>query len=304
MPNRTRNRRPLTLDNLRGFEAAARRLSFTLAARDLSLTQSSISRQVQGLEEELGKALFVRKTRALELTAAGQKLLRNVRGALADIDRCVDEIRGQSVRRRVSVTTYASFASLWLVPKLTVFARAHPDVDIRIDASDHFVVLEDEGIDIALRHCRADQVPHNAVRLMSEELVPALAPQLLERCGPIRTPADIARQTLLVLEDHSAASADITWTQWFQRAGIKTPTNVPRLVFNFVDQSMQAAVRGQGVVLARTSLLRDFLERGELLTPVDVRLASPYASYLVTNRNTREEPHVRAFCEWLLKYVS
>ena len=300
----SRHRRPLALDALRGFEAAARRLSFTLAAQELALTQSSISRQVQGLEEELGKQLFARKTRALELTPAGQKLFRSVRGALHDLDRCVDEIRGQSVRRRVNVTTYASFASLWLVPRLTAFARSYPDVDIRIDASDHFVPLEDESIDIALRHCRADQAPHDAIRLMPEELMPAIAPQLLDRGGPIRSAADLARQTLLVLEDASSSAADSTWERWFQKAGIKPPSNTPRLVFNFVDQSMQAAVRGQGVVLARTPLLRDFLERGELIAPVDIRLTSPYACYLVTNQNTRDEPHVRAFCEWLLREVA
>ena len=295
-----RHRRPLSLSGLRGFESAARHLSFTLAAQELHLTQSSISRQIQTVEDEIGKPLFVRKTRALALTGTGERLARAVRASLGDLDRVVDEIRGESVRRRVSVTTYASFASLWLVPRLSLFARSQPDVDIRIDASDALIDLETEGIDAAIRLCRTDQAPHDAIKLMDEELMPALSPVLVGRAGSIRTPDDLARQTLLVLDDSSGVAAEYTWEKWFQLADVHVPINAPRLVFNFVDQSMQAAVRGQGIVLARTPLLKDFLERGELVTPFPIAMRSRYRYFLVTNRLTREEPHVRAFCEWIL----
>ncbi|HEU0202802.1 MAG TPA: LysR family transcriptional regulator, partial [Burkholderiaceae bacterium] len=126
-------------------------MSFTAAANELNLTQSSVSRQVATLEREVGKPLFVRKTRALELTSDGERLLRAVRQALAAIDRTVDEVRGLGGPPRVSITTYASFASLWLVPRLAAFQRAHPEIEIRIDAADRRIDLEAEGMDLAIR---------------------------------------------------------------------------------------------------------------------------------------------------------
>jgi LysR family transcriptional regulator, glycine cleavage system transcriptional activator len=299
-----RSKRPLSLAGLRGFEAAARHLSFTLAASELHRTQSSVSRQIQAIESELGKPLFVRKTRALALTAPGQKLLRTVRTALAGIDETVDELRGQHTRARVSVTTYASFASLWLVPRIAAFSREHPEVDIRIDATDEFVDLEHAGIDVALRHCRTDQAPHDAIKLMDEEWVPAIAPSLIARAARVEHPVDLTRQTLLVLEDTSENAQENSWERWFQLAGVAAPPSAPRVLFNYVDQSMQAAVRGQGVVLARSSVLKDFLDRGELVVPFEIRMRSRYRYFLVMNAATREEPHVRAFCEWILRQVA
>ena len=126
-------RRPIGLAALRGFEASARLLSFTLAAQELSLTQSSISRQVAALERQIGKPLFVRRTRALELTAPGHRLLTAVQQTLGQLDRTVDAIRGDGHPARITLATYASFASLWLVPRLAVFQREHPGIDIRID---------------------------------------------------------------------------------------------------------------------------------------------------------------------------
>lgn len=296
-----RTRRPIPLAGLRGFDAAARHASFTLAARELHLTQSSVSRQIQSIEAALGRPLFVRKTRAIALTPAGQRLARSVRAALEEIDALVDDLRSEGNRRRVGVTTYASFASLWLLPRLSTFSAAQPEVDIRIDASDAFIDLAAEGLDVAIRNCRTDQAPHDAIRLMDEAFIPALSPRLAERAGPIRSAADLARLTLLVLENASGAGAEGTWEKWFQLAGVRAPLDVPRIVFGFVDQSMQAAVRGQGVVLARTALLADFVARGELVTPVPITMRSRYRYFLVTHPETREAPHVRAFCEWLLR---
>ena len=124
--------------------------TFTLAADELALTQSSISRQVATLESQVGRALFVRKTRALELTADGRQLHTVVAQALAGIDRCVDEIRGLDQPPRIGLTTYASFASLWLGPRLAVFQRQYPEIEIRVDASDRVVDLGSEGLDLAI----------------------------------------------------------------------------------------------------------------------------------------------------------
>jgi DNA-binding MarR family transcriptional regulator len=150
---RTRRRRPIQLQALRGFESAARHLSFTLAAAELKLTQSSISRQVAALEDDVGMALFTRHTRALRLTPAGERLFSAVQQGLALIDRAVDEIRGGAGVRRVTVATYASFASLWLVPRLAEFQRLHRGIEIRIDAADRLVDLEPKASTLRCAGC-------------------------------------------------------------------------------------------------------------------------------------------------------
>ena len=129
-------RRPLSLDGLRAFEAVARRLSFSGAAEELFLTQSAISRQIKALETELGAALFNRGTRKVEITAAGNALRQAVLPALEGIDRAVRQIRVSKGRRQVNLTTFASFVTLWLMPRLAGFQQQHPDIDIRMTATD------------------------------------------------------------------------------------------------------------------------------------------------------------------------
>jgi DNA-binding transcriptional LysR family regulator len=300
-----RRRRPIGLAALRGFEAAGRRLSFTQAAAELNLTQSSISRQVAALERQVGKKLFVRRTRALALTGAGEQLLRVVRQALATIDRTVDEIRGAAGPPRVALTTYASFASLWLVPRLAAFQRAHPEIEIRIDASDRFVDIEAEGMDFALRRSLPRLAPDGAVELVAEEIAPAVSRTLLERSGgTIEAPVDLLRLPLLEVDDGTPVSSASAWSRWFEFAGVPLEAQRPaagKLYFTFIDQTVQAAVRGQGVVLGRQPFLDDLLAAGQLIAPFpQLRLRTGYAYYLIENRERRELPHVARFRDWLL----
>jgi LysR family glycine cleavage system transcriptional activator len=299
---RLARRRPIGLAALRGFESAARQLSFTLSAGELNLTQSSISRQVGALERQIGKPLFLRGTRRLQLTAAGERLYAAVRSALAGIDRTVDEIRGLDATPRVTVTTYASFASLWLVPRLADFQRAHPEIEMRIDASDRFVDLAAAGVDIALRWCQPDSAPADGIHLLDEEVTPALAPALLERSGVrLAAPRDLLRLPLLELDDGLPTGAASSWQRWLEFAGVGSTAAAGRLFFNYVDQSVQAAVRGQGVVLGRSLLVDDLIASGTLVAPfARLRLATRSAYYLVDNPDSRDKPAVAAFRDWLL----
>ena len=133
--------RPLSAGHLRALEAVARHLNFRAAAEELSLTQSAVSRQIQALEDEVGVALFLRHTRAVALTSAGAQLLRVVVPSLERIDATVRLIRRTAGRKSVAITTWASFASMWLIPRLEAFQREYPDIDIRIDATDNAVDL-------------------------------------------------------------------------------------------------------------------------------------------------------------------
>jgi LysR family glycine cleavage system transcriptional activator len=300
---RAPRRRPIGLAALRGFESAARQLSFTLAAGELNLTQSSISRQVAALERQVGKPLFVRATRSLQLTAAGERLYTATRAALAGIDRTVEEIRGRDGTPRVTITTYPSFASLWLVPRLAEFQRAHPEIEIRIDASDRMLDLAAAGVDIALRRCRPEAAPPGSWPLLQEEATPALAPALLERSGvTLAQPSDLLRLPLLEIDDDLAISVYASWRRWFDFAQVEQVTPTGRLFFSFVDQSVQAAIRGQGVVLARTPFLDDLLAGGSLIVPFPrLRMSTGLSYFLVENAETRERPAVAAFRDWALE---
>jgi DNA-binding transcriptional LysR family regulator len=303
-----RPRRPVPLAGLRGFEGAARRLSFTLAADELALTQSAISRQIAALERQVGKALFVRKTRALALTPDGRRLHAAVTQALANIDACVDAIRGVGKTPRISLTTYASFASLWLVPRLAAFQQAHPQIEFRIDASDRMADLVAEGLDLAIRRslpARIDASDH--AQLLCEEFVtPALSPHLLERSAVrLLSPLDLQRLPLIDIDDEWRASFAAGWQRWFETYGIAAQPASGKMMFSFIDQAVQAAVRGQGVVLGHTPMLDDAVASGQLNTPFpELKMATGYRYYLLVNPERAKAAEVVAFVRWLLEEVA
>jgi LysR family glycine cleavage system transcriptional activator len=301
-PGKTaQKRRPIGLAALRGFELAARHLSFTAAAAQLNLTQSSISRQIATLERQVGKPLFVRKTRALLLTAAGAQLQQAVRQALATVDQSVDAIRGVGGARRVTLSTYASFASLWLVPRLAQFQRLHPDIEIRLDASDRVVDLEAEDVDLAIRWVPQGKLSAGATLLIDDVLAPAVCPRLLQG-RLLRHPAELTQWPLLDLDDAVPGAKRLNWDTWFEFVGAAAPVApaAGRLVFSFVDQAVQAAVRGQGVALVRSPFLQDCLASGDLEMPFPaLRMPAGYRHVLIVNPAGARRPHVEAFIAWL-----
>lgn len=282
-------RRPLSLDNLRTFEAVARRLSFSAAADDLHLTQPAISRQIKGLEDELGTPLFVRGTRRVELSAAGASLRQAVGPLLDSLDRAVRDIRSRRGRPQVSLSTFASFATLWLLPRLAELQKSQPLFDIRIAANDRLNELDDPDLDLLLRYCKPADAPPIAERLFGDLLTPVANPRLLEQARDgqapaLREPADLAGHVLLEEDDpRPGASYRLSWRRWLAEQGL--PKLEPRgwLYLNFTHQQVQGALAGQGVALARVALVHDLLERGELVELFDgrCRLDSDACYYLI-----------------------
>ena len=306
-----RKRRPLSLGNLRAFEAVARHLSFSVAADEMSVTQSAISRQIKGLEGELGATLFVRGTRHVEITQSGQTLLLAVQASLQKIDAGVRQIRQARGRQRVSVTTFASFGSLWLLPRIEAFQRTHPDIDIRVSATDAIADLDDPELDLALRYCSPAQAPAGAVRLFGEVLSPMVSRSLAERirigkAPPLASPADLAQHTLAEEDDTKTSTEYLSWRRWLTLHG--QPLLQPRrwLYLNFTYQQVQAALAGHGVALGRIALVFEALQRGELIEPFGSkgRMDSPYAYWLVASAPNRVRPEVAQFCEWVIEQAS
>lgn len=304
-------RRPLPLDSLRTFEAVARRLSFSAAADELFVTQSAVSRQVKALEDALGAPLFNRGTRRVELTAAGELLRQAVLPALDRIDRTVRQIRVSQGRRQVNLSTFASFATLWLMPRLTAFQQQHPDIDIRISASDQMADMEDPELDLVLRYGFDDVVPRGAAgplaeALFGERLTPVVSPWLLaqSRSGqapPLAQPADLARHALLEEDDLRPSAAYLSWRRWLQHMG--QPLLEPRrwVLLNYTHQQVQGALAGQGVALARMAMVHEQLARGELVEPFGAagRMDSPARYWLLPLPGARLTPELQAFLDWI-----
>jgi LysR family glycine cleavage system transcriptional activator len=291
-------RRLPSLNAMRAFEAAARHLSFTKAADELNVTQAAISHQVKALEDWLGVPLFRRLNRALLLTDAGQSYLPPLRDAFDQLAAATDRLRADDSRGVLTVTTLPSIASKWLVPRLGRFRQAHPDIDLRIDASQHLTDFARENVDLAVRYGRGEWDGMRIDRLMSEDFFPVCSPRLLDGDPPLRTPGDLRRHILL----HDDNRTD--WTVWFLAAGIAggDPTRGP----GFSDSSLvlQAAAEGQGVALGRGALAAADLAAGRLVKPFDLSLPATFAYYLVIPEATADRPKIAAFRDWLLAEVA
>ncbi len=243
-------------------------------------------------------------------------LLRAAGTALERVDNTVRQIRQSAGRKSVAITTWASFASMWLIPRLEAFQRDHPDIDIRIDATDSAVDLATADVDMALRYAVPQAVPPGAVRLFGEKLTPVASPWLLQS-HPIRRIEDLAGCSLIEAGDaHRTRHLEwLTWQRWLDHfagpepapRGRKAASSKPRLnpqrwlYFNYAQQIVQAAVIGQGVALARLPLVAENLASGALVEPLPhARIDSPLVYWLVMAPRSEHRPEVKAFADWLL----
>ena len=294
--------RALAVGPLRAFEALARHLNFRVAADALALTQSAVSRQIQALEDEVGVKLFSRHTRAVEITSAGAQLLRAVRPSLERMDNAVQQIRRSAGRQSVVVSTWASFASLWLIPRLEAFQSEHPDIDIRIDATDVSVDMDTTDVDLALRYTAPAHAPKGAIRLFGEQLTPVASPWLLKGEYPLQRGEDLANFTLIEASDaHRTQHMEwLTWRRWLDEHLFEKVEPKRWLFFNYAHQIAQAALTGQGVALARLTLVADSIACGDLIEVLPgMRLESPLAYWLILNPRSAQRPEIVAFSDWL-----
>jgi LysR family glycine cleavage system transcriptional activator len=228
------------------------------------------------------------------LTDAGQNYgppLGQSFDLLAD---ATEQIRDDDNRGTLTVTTLPSIASKWLVPRLGRFRQAYPDIDLRIDATQHLTDFARENVDVAVRYGRGQWDGTRADRLMTEDFFPVCSPELIDGDPPLHKLDDLRRHTLL----HDDNRTD--WTVWFLAVGIEggDPTRGPE----FSDSSLvlQAAVEGQGVALGRSALAAADLAAGRLAQPFDISLPATFAYYLVCPEATAERPKIVAFRDWLL----
>jgi LysR family glycine cleavage system transcriptional activator len=286
-------RRLPPLNALKAFEAAARHESFTRAAGELCVTQGAVSHQVKALEAELGLKLFNRERQRLVITEAGRSYLATVRDALDRIADGTERLLRRQNTGVLTVSTSPNFAAKWLVHRLSRFAGAHPDIDLRVSASLQHIDFAREDIDLAIRHGDGNETGLHVARLCAEELFPVCSPKLLNGRESLK-PDDLKRAVLLHVNDR------LDWGRWLDAAGIKDVDVSRGPVLNQASMAIDAAVDGQGVALARTALAAWDMIGGRLVRPFPLTLPVSYAYWIVCPKATAKLPKIVAFTDWLL----
>jgi len=280
------------LASLRVFVAVADHKSFTRGADALGLTTSAVSMQVQALEEYLGAALFRRNGRQVELTSTAVLLRPKVEQALADLERAMDEARANRDAGPLRITTLAFFLAQWLQHRLPSFAAKHPDIDVQIDTSVELADFVRARIDAGIRFGAGGWPRLHAQKLLEEWLVPVCTPALLNRHGPISGASDLKRYTLL----HSPYEP---WTAWLLEGGAGEVWPNSGAAFDDAVAIVRAVEAGQGLALARWSVVGDDVARGRLAV-AGRAVKSERAYYFVCPPTHLEHDKVRAFREWLI----
>lgn len=281
------------LRSLRVLEAAERHQNYTRAAQELSLTHSAVSHQIHSLEALLGVRLFERAGRLMRATDAGRQLAQDVRNTLDSLAASIGRVRGSDSGNALTVSVLPSFAAAWLVAHLGRFVELHPGIDLRLESSTIVADFRNDGIDAAIRFGNGNYVGLHSEKLFDDELFPTMSPKL-QRSAKVRKPVDLARVPLLRIRTHS-------WAPWFEAAGVNLPEPRRGAVFNDSELALQAAIQGQGAVLARGSLAVTKLERGDLVAPFPQRIPSPQTCYLVYPPHSADKTSVRLFRDWLVE---
>jgi DNA-binding transcriptional LysR family regulator len=286
-----------SLDAIRGFVAVARRMSITMAAQDLCLTQSAVSRQVKLLEDHWGTPLLVRKARAIDLTDAGAQLYRLASPWLDQLSGFSQSLAQDGRASPVTITASIGVASLWLLPRLGNFQKAHPDIDIRVTANNRVLDLEAENIDLAIRYCPEAGAPQGAIRLFGEVVAPVASKDVALHA--FRDAESLLGQTFLELDERSRPW--LRWSEWLTARGLGGARPKTYLHFNQYDQVIQAAVEGHGVALGRLGLILPMIDDGRLVAQPSGKNGASNFAYWLTKHDGAWRNEVQLFAEWVAR---
>jgi LysR family glycine cleavage system transcriptional activator len=297
-------RRLPSLDTLRAFESAARHLNFTKAANELHVTQSALSQRIGALEDELAFPLFVRRGRQMELTPRGAAIAAAMGRAMDEITRTFAGLEEIEAARTLVISVLPSFAARWLMPRMMRFHAAHPDLEVQVNAEGRLIDLTTSEADLAVRFGTGRYAGHHVDFLMDDYVLPVAQPALLaaHKAQPgTLDPHAVARLPLIYdsTVDRDASGTD--WRSWFEHAGVTNPPRPTGLRFSQADLMLQAAAQGQGIALARYSLVHDDLVTSRLVPLIDApMMRARYDYYIVCLPEKAQRPAARAFREWLM----
>ena len=279
---------------LQTFVAVARAGKMKQAAQDLALTPGAVSQRIRQLEEAAGRRLFTRTSTGVELSAAGEAMFVALAEPFQAIE-AVDRELGSLSSRRVTVSTVPSFATGWLVPRLAMFGRLYPDIEIAVEAGTRPVDLKREPIDLAIRHGLGKYPGLESTWLVAPELIVVASPDLLKNRAPLKRPADCLSFPLL----HDFNRQD--WPLWFEAHGVTAPQAKKGPAFSESHLSVRAAVAGQGLALVRDIYVDDDLRSLRLVKALTVNWPLQFAYYAVATAEAMQKPAVRRFRDWLVE---
>lgn len=297
-------RRIAPLNALRAFEAAARHLSFTRAAEELHVTPAAISHQIKALEDYCGAPLFRRLTRSLLLTDQGQAALPVLREGFDMLATGSLQLSRQRDDNVLTVSAAPSIAGKWLVGRLERFRVLHPDIDVRLDATNRVTDFERDGVDLVIRYGAGNYPGLHVEPLLSTSVFPVCSPGLLESGPPLNVPEDLARHTLLHVDWTSENATWPSWRMWLLAAGVEGVDVERGPRFNDAGFVMQTAIVGQGVALATDVLAVDDLAAGRLVRPFELTVPVDFGYFIVCPKEKAEIPKVAAFAAWLREEAS
>jgi LysR family glycine cleavage system transcriptional activator len=282
---------------LRAFEVATRHATFTSASEELHVTQSAVSHQLKHLEELWGLQLFQRG-KSLSLTPAGAALAPIVREFFMNLEATLADLREQKGRVRLKVSTTYSFALKWLLPRLPSLAQRHPEILVTLDSSDKIINFSSVEADVAIRLGNGNYPALYSEFLFREQIFPVASPDLLKRFGRPNTPAELLRYPLLMRD-----GADLVpkWEVWFQHVGLAIAPLKESVRFADTNMTIEAALLGQGIALARSGHVESELSDGSLVRLFDVPFPSPVAYYFVCPKGIESQPHIVSFRDWLMQ---
>jgi LysR family glycine cleavage system transcriptional activator len=280
------------LNELTAFDAIARHRSFTKAAQELFLTPSAISQRLRQLEERLGIQLVVRTRTSVQVTGDGARYVEIVREALSRLAAASDTFSAAAATKRLRLGVMPALASNWLINRLRVFRKQHPDIEVDIQSATAMAKVEAGEVDIGLRWGKGGWAGLEQIKLFPDELVAVCSKPYLKEVRPQRSPADLQRAVLL-------RNAMQPWKPWFDKAGLEWAEPATGPSFNDSTLALQAAVEGHGVALGRRLLVQQLLEAGSLVQLFDVTATIEEAFYAVFAKRSLARPEVAAFLEWI-----
>ena len=285
-----------SLNALRCFEAAARSGSFSRAAGELNVTQSAVSHQVRQLEQWFGLKLFDRLGRQTIPTAKGEELARALAEAFDIMAAACKRLSLSEVGPSLTIAALPSIATIWLIPRLAQFFRAHPEISVKVIYAFHGQKIDFEECDIAVLWGRGDWEDCRATRFLEGDTVAVCNPNYLDREGPFSTPADIIGKAVL----HDTNRTD--WQNWMRHAGMKNPEVAPGPVYEDFNLLRAAALAGQGIALCPRSAIADDLSSGRLVQLFDIAVKQDYGYHIVEPAagGERRTEAIGQFKDWLL----
>jgi LysR family glycine cleavage system transcriptional activator len=284
----------LPLQALRTFVEVGQHGSIKAAAEALHVTSGAVSQQIRLLEDRLETALFTRERQGFRLTEAGASVYPSLREAFEQIDKAVETLVSIKGLQTLTVSTVATFAASWLVPRLGRFKERYPQIEVRVEATSALVDLRRDRVDVALRHGLGNYPGMEIIHLMAPVLIPVASPGLVATGHKLQTPKDCLDHPLL----HDSDRAD--WPLWFAAHSVPEDPRAERgSAFEDDYLLIRAAVAGQGLALVPEEYAGEEIAAGRLVQVLDKPWPARFAYYLVTMPGAMQRPEVQAFADWI-----